>query len=359
MTVNDVLAQLQQLLRKSTPLVEGAERLPESFLRFSPGQQVTATVLSQLPNGRFLVQVNDQHLDLNLPRNTQPGSQVELRYVGAHPRPTFLLETQPTASPRPAVNLSDTARFIHALLSRAGQLGEETAPLARSTPILPAPPANGAPDVAQLALALKSTLTHSGLFYESHQAQWVTGQRTLAELLREPQGRLAEPRAHLAARAGMADPDARPMAPQPPEGGASRESAPRESSVPVPPAEPREPVHPQAAALVRQQLEVLDLRQLVWQGELWPGQTLRWEVEEREGEGSAPGEREWATRVHLTLPRLGEVEARLRLTAQGVQVDILATPETAPRLGAQVKALRAGFERAGLLLAQVRVATHG
>ena len=359
MTVNDVLAQLQQLLRKSTPLVEGAERLPESFLRLSPGQQVTATVLSQLPNGRFLVQVNDQHLDLNLPRNTQPGSHVELRYVGAHPRPTFLLESQAAPSPRPAVNLSDTARFINALLSRAEQLGEETAPLARGTPILPAPPANGAPDVAQLALALRSTLTHSGLFYESHQAQWVAGQRTLAELLREPQGRLSEPRAHLVARAEVAATEGRPMAPPAPESGPSREAAPRESAAPAPSFEPREPIHPQAATLVRQQLEVLDLRQLVWQGELWPGQTLRWEIEEREAEGGGPGEREWATRVQLTLPRLGEVEAWLRLTARGVQVDILATPESAARLGAAVATLRADFERAGLPLTQVRVATHG
>lgn len=359
MPVNDVLAQLHQLLRRTTPLVEGAERLPETFLKLTPGQQVRATVLSQLPSGRFLVQVNDQHLDLNLPRDTQPGSQVELRYVGSQPRLTFMLAGEPVAPSRSPVNLSDTARYIGALLARASNLTSQGAAPTAANPVLEAPPS----DPQKLAVALKTALAESGLFYESHQAQWVAGERSLAALLREPQGQLSQPRAFAAAHGEAARPapaaddgePARPAAPPLPDNGSGPARAAEGLSA------PREPVHPQAAPLVQQQLEALDTRQLIWQGEVWPGQTLRWEIEEREGGGEgAPAERQWVTRLALTLPSLGGVEARLRLDALGVHVDLSVGEDQArAALEAGAQALAEGFERAGLRLAEFQVRDHG
>ncbi|MBR7990813.1 flagellar hook-length control protein FliK, partial [Burkholderia cenocepacia] len=60
-----------------------------------------------------------------------------------------------------------------------------------------------APPVAALRAALAQAVSESGLFYESHLAQWLAGQRPLAALLREPLARLATALA-------PADPDAFP-----------------------------------------------------------------------------------------------------------------------------------------------------
>lgn len=386
MAVNDVLSQLQLLLKKSTPLVETSAQPAEDFLKLTPGQQVQAKVLSALPNGRFLVLVDDRQLDLNLPRNTQPGTVVDLRFVGSQPRPTFILASEAGAAPgRAAVNLSDTARFIGALLDKANALSAgESSALARSAPVLPTPPG----DAQQLAVALKSALSQSGLFYEAHQAQWVAGQRSLGELLKEPQAQLSEPRAFAAAQrevdasaqtapaqAGNTHASVTRTAAEPAVPGALAAPAPSQRSGealgasftrdPTPSglreqAAP-EPVHASTAPLVQQQLDALDTRQIVWQGQVWPGQTMHWEIEEREArEGERAAESEWQTRLSLTLPNLGEVGAQLRLSTQGIRIEITAAQSDAlQRLQQGADSLKAGFERANLSLAQLMVKQSG
>lgn len=387
MAVNDVLSQLQLLLKKSTPLVETSTQPAEDFLQFTPGQQVQAKVLGALPNGRFLVLVDNRQLDLNLPRNTQPGTTVDLRFVGNQPRPTFIMASEPAAAPgRAAVNLSDTARFIGALLDKANALsGGQASPLARSAPVLSAPPAG----TQQFAVALKSALSESGLFYEAHQAQWVAGDRSLGELLKEPQAQLSEPRSFAAAQ--RASEAAAQNAPA--QAGETRNApAPRVTPEPAVPAQtaapaprpqtqdavspnlPRdpavagireqtaaEPVHVSTAPLVQQQLDALDTRQIVWQGQVWPGQTMHWEIEEREAhEGRQIAENEWQTRLSLNLPNLGEVGAQLRLSAQGIRIEVTAAQaDTLRRLQQATDSLKAGFERADLSLVQLMVKQNG
>ena len=46
--------------------------------------------------------------------------------------------------------------------------------------------------VAELAAALRRTVDESGLFYESHLAQWLSGQRPVESLAAEPQNHLAD-----------------------------------------------------------------------------------------------------------------------------------------------------------------------
>ena len=43
----------------------------------------------------------------------------------------------------------------------------------------------------QLAASLSKALSTSGVFYESHQSQWVLGERPVGDLLNEPQGKLS------------------------------------------------------------------------------------------------------------------------------------------------------------------------
>ncbi|HDR9394372.1 TPA: flagellar hook-length control protein FliK, partial [Burkholderia multivorans] len=101
------------------------------------------------------------------------------------------------------------ALFAAAADDAAGQSGHATAAAASG----PAPGAAAATAAAtaadaappSLAGALRAALAQavgeSGLFYESHLAQWFAGQRPLATLLREPQARIASAQT-------SADPDA-------------------------------------------------------------------------------------------------------------------------------------------------------
>lgn len=366
MAVNDVLNQLQQLIQRTAPrLIEGLER-PRELLPFVPGERYTAQVQEQIANGRFLVLIRDQKLDLNLPRNTQPGQNVELRFVSADPRPTFVLDEEAFAGQsKTPVNFSDGARYLNGLLDRVKELATQARQQVSPEQAQQAakPLLNGAPPATpQFAAALKEAVTKSGLFYESHQAQWVAGERPLADLLKEPQGRLSDPRAAQWTQLPQA-PNAAPDVPALQHRLADLGRPPQVEN-PLRPGMPgahtpmSEPVHPQTAPLVQQQLETLDTRQMVWMGQVWPGQNMEWQIEEREArQGEGDAQQEWATTLNLTLPMLGEVHAVLRLTPGGIAVDLrTGTDQSAQKLRAALPLLGDGMQRAELKLAKVTVA---
>ncbi|KWR79430.1 flagellar hook-length control protein FliK [Cupriavidus sp. IDO] len=82
--------------------------------------------------------------------------------------------------------LSFAARTILDLLGQAA----DSAPRATAT-LMPAPPTPTT--AAALPAALAGLVDHSGLFYESHLAEWVNGARTLTEVRKEPQASLGMP----------------------------------------------------------------------------------------------------------------------------------------------------------------------
>lgn len=372
MSVNDVLNQLQLLIQGSAPKLIEVTDQSKVAVPFVPGERYTAKVQEQIASGRYLVLIRDQKLDLNLPRNTQPGQNVELRFVSANPRLTFVLagEPLPPGQPQTPVNLSDGTRYLNALLDRVKDLATRqpqaqtqsqssssiqghAAPLNNAKPII-----EGAlPQLAQFAALLKETLSKSGLFYESHQAQWAAGGRPMLDLLREPQGRLSEPRAFAAAQQAATAQQPLPVSTalgQPPKVDLPNiPLAPALSN----PSRSQEPVHPQTAPLVQQQLETLDQRQLLWQGQVWPGQDMRWQIEERTArEGEQDAEREWQTRLELSLPNLGQVSALLKFTPQGIRIELAApAPDTVQALQSAGPLLNQGMERAGLHLIEMKV----
>lgn len=342
---NDVVNQLQLLVKAvAAPLIEVANT-PLEAPEWVPGQRLQAVVLASLPNGRFQVLVSDHELDMNLPRNTQPGEKLELTFVSATPRPTFVLTRDmplPQGVPSDA-KLSQAARFLGALLRGDVPVSgkEQAATVARATPLLPGPPT----DAPELARQLGKVLSQSGLFYESHQAQWVAGQRPLAELLHEPQGKLS-PR--LAQEQGAASQSAPVLVERSIETGKNQSvSAPVSDRLPIP-----EPVHPETTGLVRQQLEVLDGRHVVWQGQVWPGQTMEWQVEERDArqEENAPGDAsEWQTSLRLHMPHLGNINAVLSLTSKGVQLKLTTGASvTATAMKDRQEELRKSMEASGV-----------
>ncbi|WP_175830714.1 flagellar hook-length control protein FliK [Burkholderia cenocepacia] len=265
-----------------------------------------------------------------------------------------------------------------------------------------------APPVAALRAALAQAVSESGLFYESHLAQWLAGQRPLAALLREPQARLATALA-------PADPDAvphestdlldellaqRPSLPaaargtaQPPAPGGAPARDPAQAapaaarpgaSLPPDPSDPlatpadtrwtparaelaaasSDPqpqplatVHPAAVPLVRQQLDALATDQFRWTGEAWPGARLDWTIEPDEpghraprgGAGDDAGDGiAWRTRLTLTLPSLGTVDAELVLNGAQLVARLRANQTGADRLTRHEAALRQRLEGSGL-----------
>ncbi|MFC4274252.1 flagellar hook-length control protein FliK [Achromobacter aloeverae] len=263
-----------------------------------------------------------------------------------------------------------TERAQTAAPSRARLADAALATMASQAPNLP----SAGPQPAQLAQALRQALQQSGLFYESHLADMAYGQRDPADLAREPQARLnpdAMPRINPAGenRSLLADnlrfglpTTASPMTlqadGQPTHGTAITWSGSQPGTPPTTPPG----IHPDAALLVRQQLEVFANQTLAWEGTAWQGAPMWWEIR-REQDDAMPGAnpveagQSWATRLVLNLPRLGTVEVRMNLAGKQLVMNIVA-PDSDGEIAQAGAALRQRMQAAGLTLSDLTVAAH-
>ncbi len=274
--------------------------------------------------------------------------------------------------------------------------------------------------VAALAAALEQTVNESGLFYESHLAQWLTGAYPAEALANEPQTRLAAESIQLPLDwsnpggeggaagtptwlgSGGAEPAGGGWLPRelPPQ--LSLPSGPHAGAAPYSNATADSPgwrgaqasalddgafganarradslgpdvrssiaasIHPATIPLVRQQLDVLATQQFRWTGEVWPGAKLDWTIEpERERRGRSGDTEEgeaqqaWRTRVTLALPTLGTVDADLVLTGTQLIVRVQASPGGAARLASGGAAFGRRLEAAGIALAGLQIREIG
>lgn len=115
--------------------------------------------------------------------------------------------------------------------------------------------------------------------------------------------------------------------------------------------------------IVQQQLDALSTQNYAWQGQIWPGQQMQWEIGENP-DGARSTENDaiarWQTRLKLALPMLGGIDAILRLNPAG-EVSITVTAESASseaRLRESAAVLGHQMESAGLTLTQLLV-EHG
>lgn len=299
---------------------------------FTPGQRIVASLQTAHPDNTYQAQVDGREITLALPRSVKAGDTLEL--IVSHVTPGAVFATlAPSANQTSQPVLSQAGKLISFLLT--GQPAAETASLNEGKPLLAAAPQDPAASTA-LARNLGRAVEQSGLFYEAHQGRWLAGQMTTAALQQEPQGRLATSSAAPAATANTETP---------PTGTGLRLSA--EQAAPIP-----ERILP----LVHQQLDAIATQHLIWQGQVWPGQSMEWEIEdpgqERQGADGEP-ESTWNTTLRLTLPSLGGVEARLHLTPAGVAVRLIADRETTRA------ALDAGQSRLADALAAANVPLTG
>lgn len=350
----------------SEPPVPGLQRAREiqsQLPELVPGQRFFATLQRTLPDGTFRALVAGQQMTLALNTAAKTGDTLELEVSQVTPRAVFArivgqeAAATVTASAQPA--LSQTGRLISFLLT--GQPAAQPASLAANQPLLAAPPANG----AQLAPLLRQALGQSGLFYESHQADWVLGRRDTASLTSEPQGQAqtrstaqgaSQAATGQAVHQGVASPKSGAQSGQPAAADGSERAAQARGAALADEAAPvrTAPIPERLIPIVHQQLDALATQQYVWHGQAWPGQAVKWRIEDPErDDGSAEEETAhgWDSTLRLTLPRLGGVEAQLHLSGKQVALRLRADEaDTLVALDAGAAALASALEAVDLRL---------
>jgi flagellar hook-length control protein FliK len=314
--------------------------------QLEPGQKLQATVQAQVAPGIFNVRVADQLMQMQLPAFIRSGDIITLQVSTLQPRLTFTLaaSSNPVSTPE---SLSATSRLLSSLSQQ---------PLERSyvRPIESAPLWTGAqalPDTTQLAGKLHDALSHSGLFYESHQAQWIAGTRPTTQLLLEPQNQPASnqlPQTVPSQNTVRGNPEADINS----ISGAQIAQAGTGQNTVVPGI----PAHLQT--LVQQQLNALETHQVLWQGQVWQGQEMRWEVHEESPRRNAQGteEGQWITQIHLDLPNLGGVSARLSFNGNALNLSFeVADAQTRERLGSASSQLMSALSERGIPVVHTQI----
>ncbi|PYD87635.1 flagellar hook-length control protein FliK [Pseudomonas syringae pv. pisi] len=340
------------------PAEQAADPRQQAFAReMAPllGKAIHGAIQARLTDGTFVVRFADTQARMQLPPGSQVGADVPMTLVGLHPRPTFQVGSQTTtafaeAGPAPQddadaahaplsyregaavgragallasgaalgaqafaggteaknTTLSPTAQALAGVLAAAQKADSQLSAIVGRAPLVGGPGA----DPAALAAGLQQAFGKSGLFYESHVAEWARGALPLSELAAEPQQQAAQ--------------------------GGVRPN----------------PQDPATAQFISMQLAAQEQSQLAWKGQLWPGQPMEWDVQ-REAHGDGGGEQAiWHSRLRLRFPQLGELEAQLRMVNGALQVQFAAADDaTAGLLREHMPELASALDAVGTPLA--------
>jgi hypothetical protein len=299
----NLISSLQALARTAKPLIV-AENNPAPVskteraapAKLEAGQRIQATIQELVSPGLFKVQVAGQSVQMRLPGQLQVGNLLALKVESTSPKLTFsfFASSQPISTQE---QISSSSR----LLANLADLPMTRTLIETSTgkPVLQT--SGASLDSKELAVALRDTLANSGLFYESHQAQWVRGERSTTQLLIEPQNQLTNPSAD-----------------QPSDKIATQATAATTDTT--------LPIAKELIPLVQQQLHALETHQITWTGQIWPGQQMQWEIQGEPDHhlSAATDERQWSTEMELALPKLGDVHARLVFSQSGLKLNLQA-----------------------------------
>ncbi len=338
MIPTDAQNSLKALALTQKPLITATTAVTATAA-FELGQKYQATVQAQLAPGIFKVKVADQLLQLQLPANIRSGDSITLQVVSLLPRLTFNMAA--SANPLSTSDqLSTTARLLSSLTQQA--LEKDFVRPGNSAPLWTG--ATQFPDTSVLAGKLRTALSQSGLFYESHQAQWISGSRNTAQIMQEPQNIPADK--FNAAQISDSNSNKTNLTGDV-TGGQQRNSIP---SIPE-----------HLLPLVQQQLHALETRQVQWQGQVWVNQKMNWKIREEATHTANTEEgREWMTEIILTLPNLGEVSATLRFGNSGISLALDAVNDkTRAKLGAASSQLVSTMTDRGINITSALLTQHG
>lgn len=219
--------------------------------------------------------------------------------------------------------ISNTGQLLARILDIGHPVSGKPPAIAGAAPLID--PKNGVPPAAELARKLEQNISGSGVFYESHVAEWADGKRPLSELQREPQMQQA-----------MGTQGSKP-------GSAAAELA--------------------SAQLINLQLTTQEQARVTWQGQLAPGQDLQWEIHkdapEQRGRGAADDSAPvWRSGMRLRFPLLGEIEATIVTTGDKVHIELrTASDDTGNALRARAGELSSALDVSGTALASLVIRT--
>jgi hypothetical protein len=292
-------------------------------IKLELGQQLQGIIQARIGAELYDVQIGRHTLRMRLPSTMRNGETLRLEVTATSPKVTFSLI--PSTSP-----LATSEK-----ISATSQLLADLANLPLEQPaIQPGAHAvwqaeGGIPDTKAMASILRETLAHSGLFYESHQAQWVHGERSTDQLLEEPQNTLtghhlrpAQPGPESASTTGSLLAQEQPSIP--PHSADSARTNQQSSTAAS--------LNPAVLHLVQQQLHTLEHHHLAWTGQIWPGQMMQWEIQgnpEKRQTSTQQASRQWSTTLELDLPSLGNVYACIQFSGNGIRLQLRAArPQT-------------------------------
>ena len=237
----------------------------------------------------------------------QSGQRVDAPALSLEQSLTLALQ-YPTLSDKTA--LSGAALLIDALL-KSDVNTQQPKSLIQTQPLM----AKVITDSAQLAQGLSTQLHkavgQSGVFYESHLRQWSYGERSLNELQAEPQNN---------------------------------------TSI----------LHADASQWVPVQLITQEQQQFTWQGQVWPGQAMQWQINEDSAETphvpNGEPQPAWNSALQLDFPGLGKISIMLNLVGEHVQVRLRAQgAHAAATLKMQGHVLSESLKAAGTTLDKLNV----
>ena len=363
-----------QPVRSTTPVLD-------VLSEFVPGQKILAQIQLQLANGAYRATIAQRDVTLALPFSAKPGDSLELEVLETDGKVTFAATRPPedsdSATPRASAEttLSKTGQLIGNLFREEPSQEKKPVQLNGGQPVLAQPTAPAKENAPTLHQAVK----HSGLFYESHQAQWVEGKIAAATLRLDPQASATAGAMANSRNSGQtaAAPDGLPQPPtliptsanspatrsgqvaqpsvgetQPPlievhakpvaeilsaksNAGPERmtqntaTAASESGSSDLSRIGSRSPTASELLPLVQQQLNSLASNVYSFQALMWPGQPIQWEIVDEDGQresGEGGDEaRPWKTRLKMLLPLLGDINAALRLEGTDLTLRIDAS----------------------------------
>jgi hypothetical protein len=231
-----------------------------------------------------------------------------------------LAEQQELSAGSTPTNLSDTGKLINKILLQAQQQGAPSA-LVGKTPLL-----NNAEELKhadKLAGHLQQTISSSGIFYESHVADWADGKMSRADLMREPQAQLGNAMSNLATAISNTDD------------------------------------HSRLAQIIHLQLDVLEQQKITWQGHLLPGLPFDWAITQQDQHAQAESdqaESSWQSVVRFDFPHLGIVAATINIHAGQLQLFLRSdTNDTVNVLKERSAELMHALDGAGTPLTSLQV----
>jgi hypothetical protein len=325
------------------------------------GESLQGQLVARLADGSFVVRVAGTAARMQLPAGAQVGTEIPMTVVAASPRPTFQIGSGNLAAaslvyaqalPEPGnpvsaralqyaqgaalagkglsfgadgaaqvadsvpATLSDTARVLTSVLATAMKTPNPPTSVVSATPLLPG--AELAPE--QLARALGQAIADSGLFYESHVADWADGKRALADLAREPQMQRAQ-------------------------AGAGETAAADD---------------PATAQFINLQLSSHEQGRVSWQGQLFPGQPLQWELSkdapQRGHDRDAEAQHPWRSGMRLRFPLLGEISATITLSGEQLHIQLdTGSGDAKTLLQANADRLATALDAAGTPLSSLHI----